>query len=260
MPPIPFQGIASALSSDGLHAVCSQLGVFIPEIWTVVSVETSGCGFLPDRRPQILYERHYFHRLTQGKYDDGDISDPQPGGYGASGAHQYDRLAQALAKDRAAALRSTSWGIGQIMGDNYAQAGFADVEGMVAAMSQSEDQQLAAMGNFLINSRLNVPLKAHDWVSLARGYNGPNYAINRYDVRLQGEFQKSSAGVLPDFTVRAAQLDLTYLGFDPGGIDGVAGKRTLAALAEFQTKGGLPITNTVDATAVAQLSAALALA
>jgi N-acetylmuramidase/Putative peptidoglycan binding domain len=255
---LPFQGIASALSSDGLHAVCSQLGVFIPEIWTVVSVETSGCGFLPDRRPQILYERHYFHRLTQGKYDDGDISDPQPGGYGASGAHQYDRLALALAKDRTAALRSTSWGIGQIMGDNFAQAGFTDVEGMVTAMSQSEDQQLAAMGNFLTSGRLDVPLQAHDWASFARGYNGPNYAINRYDVRLGAEFQKYSAGVLPDFTVRAAQLDLTYLGFDPGGIDGVAGKRTLAALAGFQAQRGLPTTSTVDAAAIAQLNTALA--
>jgi N-acetylmuramidase-like protein len=113
---LPFQGTGWALSSNGLATVASNLSVFAPEIWTVLAVETSGCGYLPDRRPQILYERHIFHRLTQGQYDDGDISDPTRGGYGPSGAHQYDRLAQAIANDRTAALQSASWGIGQIMG------------------------------------------------------------------------------------------------------------------------------------------------
>src|SRR5438445_9318367 len=107
---LSFQGGALALSPDGLATAGRVLGVHAPEIWTVLAVETSGCGFLPDLRPQILYERHIFHRLTQGKYDDGDTSDPKPGGYGASGAHQYDRLAVAIAKDRAAALQSCSWG------------------------------------------------------------------------------------------------------------------------------------------------------
>jgi N-acetylmuramidase-like protein/putative peptidoglycan binding protein len=257
MLPLPFQGTAWALSGDGLKAVSGKLGAFAPEIWTVLAVETSGCGFLPDRRPLILYERHYFHRLTQGKYDDGDISDPKAGGYGAGGAHQYDRLAKAMAKDRSAALRSASWGIGQIMGENFALAGFADVEAMVAAMSQSEDQQLAAMGNFLIASHLNLPLRLHDWAAFACGYNGANYASHHYDVRLHAEFLKYSAGLCPDLDVRAGQLYLTYLGFHPGPIDGVAGKLTLAALAEFQGAGRLPSTVTVDAVAVAQLSAAL---
>jgi hypothetical protein len=258
MPLLPFQGTAWALSPEGLGAVSQKLGVHAPEVWTVLAVETSGCGYLPDLRPQVLYERHIFHRLTQGKYDDGDVSDPKPGGYGASGAHQYDRLAAAIANDRTAALQSCSWGIGQIMGENYAQAGFADVEQMVAAMSESEDRQLAAMGNFLFSSRLNVPLQAHDWASFARGYNGANYVINRYDIRLNGEFQKYNAGALPDLNVRAAQLYLTYLGFHPGPIDGVAGTRTLAALTDFQTQHGLAQTNTIDADAVAQLSTTMA--
>jgi len=258
MPALPFEGTAWALSPDGLGAVSQKLGVPAPEIWTVLAVETCGCGFLPDRRPRVLYERHIFHRLTDGKYDDGDVSDPKPGGYGAAGAHQYDRLALAVEKDRTAALQSCSWGIGQIMGESYALAGFADVEQMAISMAGSEDQQLAAFGSFLICSRLNVALQAHDWASFARGYNGANYAINRYDIRLQAEFQKYNAGALPDLSVRAAQLYLTYLGFDLGQTDGVAGKRTLSALADFQRTHGLPPTDTVNADALAQLSAALA--
>ena len=257
MPPLSFRGTACALSSDGLAAVAGNLGVNAPEIWTVLAVETSGCGYLPDRRPQILYERHIFHRLTQGQYDDGDISDPSPGGYGAMGAHQYDRLAAAMAEDTDAALQSASWGIGQIMGENYAGAGFQNVEDMVTAMCASEDQQLAAMASFLVNNNLQTALAVHDWSTFAHGYNGPNYAINHYDVRLNIQFQKYSAGVLPDLNVRAAQLYLTYLNYQPGPVDGIAGAHTVSALAQFQSDQGLPGASTIDESAVAQLQAAL---
>jgi hypothetical protein len=252
-----FQGTGFAMTADGLSAAAGMMGVHAAEVMTVLAVETKGCGFIPDRRPQILYERHIFHRLTKGKFDDGDISDPSPGGYGPGGAHQYDRLAAAIALDRTAALQSASWGVAQIMGSNFQSAGFSDVESMVAAMMQGEDQQLTAMGNFLSLGKLNLPLRAHDWTTFARGYNGPNFAINQYDKKLDGEFQRLSTAGLPDLLVRAAQLYLTYLGFDPHGIDGVAGRQTLAALADFQTKNGLPVTSSINAGTVTQLVNAL---
>lgn len=254
--PLPFQGGALALSADGIATVSGVLAVHAPEIWTVLAVETSGCGFLPDRRPQILYERHIFHRLTQGRFDDGDISDPTPGGYGPRGAQQYDRLAKAIEKDRGAALQSASWGIGQVMGENYAAAGFQSVDDMVSSMSRSEDDQLSAMAAFLVNSRLHLSLQAHDWTSFARGYNGPNYVINRYDVRLNGEFQKFSVGPLPDLNVRAGQLYLIYLGFHPGPVDGFAGVQTMAAFAEFAGQDIQDGAN-LDSNAVASLATAL---
>ena len=256
--PLQFQGPAWALSADGLAAVTDTLGVQPPEIWAVLSVETFGCGYLPDRRPQILYERHVFHRLTHGRFDDeGDISAATPGGYGARGAHQYLRLAAAIEKDRDAALQSASWGIGQIMGANHVLAGFQSVEEMVTAMSESEDRQLAAMSSFLHGAGLRASLLAHDWAAFARGYNGPNYAANRYDVRLKQAFRKYSAGPSPDLTIRAAQLYLTYLGFRPGRIDGLAGTRTQAALAQFQAQRELSGMEAIDATTVAQLISAL---
>lgn len=250
---LPFQGNGLALSSDGLATVANNLKVQAAEIWTVMAVETSGCGYLPDRRPQILYERHIFSRLTGGKYDDGDISDPTPGGYGKTGAPQYDRLARAISKDRTAALQSASWGLGQIMGMNYASAGFKNVEDMVAAMSDSEDQQLIAMGNFLASSKLASPMQSHDWASFARGYNGPNYAINQYDVKLNSQYQKYASAKLPDLNIRAAQLYLTYLGLQPGTIDGIPGAKTMAALAQFETQNGIPHAASVDDNCVAQL-------
>jgi len=257
MDTIPFQGAGLPLSSAGLAQTSGALGVAAPEVWTVLAVETPGCGFLPDRRPVIRFERHIFHRLTNGRYDDGNISDPTPGGYGAGGAHQYERLSQAIALDRAAALQSASWGLGQIMGENSGLAGFADVEGMVAAMVNSEDQQLAAIAAFLTSTKLGGALQNHDWKAFARGYNGPNYAINHYDERLNAEYLKYSTGRLPDLLVRAAQLYLTYLGFSPGGVDGLPGAHTLAALAQFQQRQGLPASAAITDDTLTQLAAAL---
>ncbi len=54
-----FTGTALPLDPDGLAAAAAHVGVDPVLLWTVVAVETSGCGFLPDRRPAILFERTY---------------------------------------------------------------------------------------------------------------------------------------------------------------------------------------------------------
>jgi hypothetical protein len=251
-----FTGKTTAISPAGFAAVANALGVKAPELWTVFAVETSGCGFLPDRRPPILYERHIFSRLTGGQFDDGDISSPTPGGYGPSGAPQYDRLARAIALDRSAALQSASWGLAQIMGMNFAMVGFGGVEDMVSAMCDTEDGQMLAFAAFLKSSKLETALQSHDWTTFARGYNGPNYARNRYDTNLQGQFQKFSTGALPDITTRAAQLYLTLQGFNPGPVDGIAGSLTRAALQQFQQANGLPVTGLADDGTLAALAPA----
>lgn len=158
MPPgLPFQGTAFGLSSAGIAKVSSNLAVHVPEIWTVLAVETSGCGFLPDRRPQILYERHIFHRLTGGRFDDGDISDVSAGGYGPRGAQQYERLSRAILNDRTAALQSASWGIGQIMGQNHALAGFETVDEMVLGeISRRISSSFWYFGHFHINRKFLI--------------------------------------------------------------------------------------------------------
>lgn len=252
--PLTFVGRSRALSRDGLASATQSLSVQVPEISSVMAVETSGCGFLPDRRPKILFERHIFHRLTNGQFDDhADISNPQPGGYGPGGANQYDRLGRAITLDREAALQSASWGSGQVMGENFAAAGFADVDAMVGAMCDSEDAQLTAVAAFLKTKGLARALRNHDWSSFARGYNGPNFAQNRYDVKLKAAFQMYSSGAMPDLDIRAAQLYLSFCGFDPGSVDGFMGSRTRAALVDFQTQQQLPTTGQVDGTVLARL-------
>jgi len=259
--PLDFAGSGLPMSTGGLSKGCDLLGVKAADIWAVLTVETRGCGFLQDRRPQILFERHIFHRQTSGAFDltAPDISDPTAGGYGDLGAHQYDRLAQAIQLNRQAALRSASWGIGQVMGFNAGIAGFPDAETMVQAMVQSEDAQIAALFGFLASNHLDGPLRNHDWTNFARGYNGPDYAKNQYDGRLSAAYQKYSTGLLPDLTVRGAQIALTYLGFSPGPVDGTLGRMTRSAIAQFQQAQGLPTSGDLDDATQAKLSSRAAM-
>ncbi len=236
------------MDREGIAAVCDHMGIKAAELWVVLIVETSGCGYLPDRRPKILFERHIFSRETESRFDVSNpaISNRTPGGYGAGGANQYSRLQQALALDRGAALRSASWGIGQVMGFNAEIAGYDDVEAMVAAMVVSENEQLGAMAAQIMHNSLHKALSAHDWAGFASGYNGPGYAQNQYDTRLAAAYQKYADGPLPDIDLRAAQIYLMYLGYQPGPIDGAAGKLTYSALNQFQQQNGLAVTNEID--------------
>lgn len=244
-----FKGQGLPIDRATFGNVMGELGINAATLWSVIAVETKGLGFLPDKRPDILFERHIFSRQTNGEYDKSypEISNPQPGGYGAAGANQYDRLARAIELDRTAALCSASWGIGQIMGFNFARAGFASVDEMVAAMTDSESRQLIAMANFMKGNRLDIPLRQKNWAAYAKGYNGSNYALNNYDRKLADAYGKYSTGAQPDIDVRAAQLYLTYLGYAPGAIDGMKGSKTRAALENFLSAQGQSASNTITA-------------
>ena len=254
---VNFVGSGTPLSQGGVDAFGATTATGADEMWSVLAVETSGCGFLPNRRPKILFERHVFHALTGGIYDvsNPDISQSSAGGYGAGGAHQYDRLAEAIGLDQDNALKSASWGLGQIMGTNFSSAGYADIETMVTAMVAGEDDQLEAMANFLVKNKLAAKLAAHDWAGLAQGYNGPDYAANNYDGKLQHFYSIYAGGARPDITVRQAQLLLTYKNFNPGGVDGIMGPNTANAIKQFQAQAGLPQTGQPDPATIAALSA-----
>jgi len=245
---VDFQGDGRVLDADGIATACDTLGVRAAELWAVLSVETHGCGFLRDRRPLILFERHYFSRLTKGRFDAEvpDISNKQWGGY-RGGADEYDRLARALKLDRAAALRSASWGMGQVMGDNFNVAGFQDVELMVKAFVESENAQIEGMARFIMSIGAARHLGAHNWPAFAAVYNGPDYARNSYGERLRAAYQKYVTGALPDLWVRSIQAYLLYLDYNPGPVDGVAGRFTLSALRMFQEHEGLQVRDSFDA-------------
>ncbi|WP_257446537.1 N-acetylmuramidase domain-containing protein [Archangium lipolyticum] len=242
-----FTGAATPLTAQGIQACADKLSVHPAELWAVLQIETRGCGFFADRRPAILFERHVFSRRTKGRYDAQapDISNPQAGGY-RWGASEYERLDRALALDEQAALESASWGLGQVMGYHATDLGYGSVEQLVSRMMASEDEQLAAMVAFIQHNGLDRALRDHDWAAFARGYNGSGYAKNQYDKKLAAAYQHLSTHPLPDLSVREGQLLLSFLGFDPGTVDGVFGAHTKAALNRFQSQHQLPPTSGFD--------------
>lgn len=199
---LEFAGPATPMTESDIAAAARSIGCSSAIIKAVIAVESRG-GFLPDLRPRILFERHYFSRLTARRHDGShpDIAQPKPGGY-AGGAREYDRLTRAITLDRDAALRSASWGAFQIMGDNCRLCGFAGVEAFVEAMVSGEPAQLRAFIAFLKSTGLDRALVQRDWVAFAKGYNGPGYRKNRYDTRLAEAYRQQVGAFCPGGTKR----------------------------------------------------------
>jgi len=173
------------------QAVATAIRCEVAAVRAVVSVEAAGSGFHNDGRPKILFEAHWFGDLTDGDYDDDYPSISSPvwnrslyiGGVG-----EWDRLYLACTLDRAAAMKSASWGLGQVMGFNHKAAGYADVETFVRDMHLSEGKQLMAMFSFIKTNGLDRALIRRDWATFARGYNGESYRVNAYDEKLRDSY------------------------------------------------------------------------
>jgi hypothetical protein len=232
-----FQGDGAPLTRGAVDATVNTLGQPSDAalLWSLLSVETSGFGYLPDRRLKILFERHVFHNRTKGIFSTAypDISNPVPGGY-SGGAAEYQRLKRAMVLDRTSALESASWGLGQVMGFNASTLGYSSVEDMIEKFKKCEDEQLAGCAAFITRKpALQEAYNKKNWKMIAFFYNGKNYAVKKYDEKLEKTYTVYQQSI-PNIEIRTAQAYLTYLGFNPKGIDGVEGSNTKAATEAFR--------------------------
>ena len=79
----------------------------------------------------------------------------------------------------------------QIMGSNYKACGCKSVQEFVDRMCTSEEEQLELTTNFIIsNPNIKNALIAKNWKRFAYYYNGPSYAANAYDTKLQQAYNK----------------------------------------------------------------------
>jgi hypothetical protein len=188
-----------SITDDKWVALAETLQVEKATLQAVAEVESGGSGFLAvtPPRPKVLFEGHYFHRLTGGRFGTSHPTLSFPAWtrrhYAKTGMGEWARLDQAIALDRPAALQSASWGAFQIMGANYAQAGCADIEVFVDAQSTSAETQLECFTRFIGRRWYLVPLREKDWALFAERYNGPAYAKNQYDTKLARAYAAWSA-------------------------------------------------------------------
>lgn len=172
------------------------LGVGLAEMKAVAEVESGHLGaFLETGEPVILFEPHIFHRETRGRFADvaPGLSYPtwKSGAYGPVSS-QHAKLERAAALDRQAALRSCSYGLFQVMGFNHQRAGFATIQAFVNAMYAGVEGHIRAFVAFVgYEERLVKALRAHDWTTFARLYNGSGYARHGYHTRLAAAFKRT---------------------------------------------------------------------
>ncbi|MDA7086500.1 N-acetylmuramidase family protein [Pseudomonas sp. SA3-5] len=196
------------LGNIHLVAAAKRLGVDLAAIYAVNEVESLGEGFLSNGKPKVLFERHVMHRLLGTPRHEGDdaaalqahaeqlaatypaLVNPRPGGY-AGGTAEHQRLAQARLLDALCADESASWGAFQIMGYHWQALGYASITDFTTRIASSEAEQFEAFVRFIeADPALLKALKARKWAQFAKRYNGPAYARNLYDVKLDRAYRR----------------------------------------------------------------------
>ncbi len=185
---------ALGLTEADYVEAAGRLGCSVAAVKAVAEVESLGRGFLPDGRPAILFEAHVFDRLTKGKFRNAvdrfgvplSVPEWRRDLYGASGAHQYRRLEDAMKLDERAAVFATSWGTFQVMGFNFASLGYPDIDTFREVISAQDEarEHLDMFVQFILINGLDDELRDKRWAAFARGYNGPAFAKNRYDTKI----------------------------------------------------------------------------
>jgi hypothetical protein len=193
-----FKGAARKIEDSEIDQIAADLGVESAAFRAVIAVEAAGSGFDKAGRPKALFERHHFFKhlkdapglqaqaVAEGLAYPRWGEKPYPKGSDAV----YAEIERACAIDEEAALLSTSWGLGQIMGSNFKMVGCSSVEAMVEEAIESEAGQLRQMAAFIRSAGLLDELANKDWAKFARGYNGPQYAKNAYDTKLAAAYEK----------------------------------------------------------------------
>jgi len=155
----------------------------------------------------ILYERHVFHRLTQGKYDTVSrvnikgrvytLSSAIAGGYGpVSIQHEKRKLAGGLGNREdlkyyghslvfdyhgtkhpvtECADMACSWGLFQIMGYHYTRLGFKTIYEFIQFLFADIDNHLITLQRFIqTDDKLLLAIQNRQFKVIAETYNGKN--------------------------------------------------------------------------------------
>lgn len=190
----------STLTEQDFRLVATSLNVEVATLKAVQQVETAGRGgFFVPGKPALLFEGHIFwaqlkkRGISPEEYVVGNETILYPKWTKAhyfGGIKEYTRLEKARVIHPEAADASASWGMFQLMGFNHRACGYSSVTAFVDAMCTSEAKQLEAFASFIQSSGLVPYLQNKDWASFAKRYNGPGYAENKYDVKLEAAYRK----------------------------------------------------------------------
>lgn len=187
------------------------IGTDTASIKAVYEVEAAGRGYLPDGRVKILFEGHRFWKqivksgesavnfLAQNPQYENVLYKVWDKKQYKGGALEWERMSKAigvcdkLKLPPELALKSASYGSFQIMGENHSLCGYESAHKMLTEYNlKGEAEQLASFIRFVKSTHLDDELRDKNWAKFAQGYNGSQFALNKYDVKLAKAYHKYS--------------------------------------------------------------------
>lgn len=158
-------------NSEKIIPAANKLGV-PPAVLAAVAATESGGGGNPSA---IRFETHVFQRFTRQTVN----------------GSKKDAFFQAYAINPEAAVKSTSFGIYQIMGFNLVGKGWTaqqiyDIWFGGATLDEQDAASIQILGTYLANSnRSKTAMANYDFQSLANSYNGNCFWVNNYDMKIK---------------------------------------------------------------------------
>lgn len=187
------------LNEQDYQKAADRLGVNKAAVKAVATVESNGGGFLADGRVKVQFEPHVFYQRLKQAYGQQradrelaahpDLVALKPGSYQSVDKEDKD-MNRAAGIDRQCALESASWGAFQIMGYHWKTCGYATLQAFINAQYSAAGQLDTFVLFILADARLVKALKARDWTTFARIYNGPLFAKNAYDTKMASAYKQ----------------------------------------------------------------------
>lgn len=187
------------LSDAELESAASRNTLDAKVLRAIMRVESGGPGFSSDGRPLISFEPYWFSQLSGGRFDAShpQISNPNSRAYlGGNQASRWQKLTEAYALDAEAALGATSWGVFQLPGRYYDDAGYGDIFSFVRDVTQSEVRQLMAFESYARRKELMDELRNRDWATFAQAFEG-DVGAQAYANALAAAFQALTVAMDP---------------------------------------------------------------
>lgn len=236
-------------------AAAHEIGCEVAVIKAVWKVEAAGRPFRADGSVERRFEPHHFPKKWWNQIGFHIAKGQAP--WKASVKLSSDKMAeQAYGLDREAMMRASSWGAPQIMGFNCLDAGYSSAESLVDSFVEGEGAHLRAFVRLVIAWGLDGALRARDWTSFARRYNGSGQ-VKYYAGKLAAAFgvtstQKHAAAIEKTVRQETSKASLVVLRIGAEGrsvralqtllgvkVDGVFGRETEAAVIQFQKSKAL---------------------
>ena len=194
---LPKKGEGRKLVLADFQNAARELKCEVAAVRAVAEVESGGrTGFDTQKRPKILFEIHLFQKHTNGRFNKShphlSSSYGSPNRRASYAKDQWKVINEAFALDASAAVKSASWGMFQVLGQNYKMVGWKSLRQFVTDMFASEAQHMRAFLGYCRAANLVRHLRTKSWASFAAGYNGPDYASNAYHIKMADAYRRYS--------------------------------------------------------------------